>query len=450
VIQEDRVRPLNSKRTITGRYVLYWMQASQRTEYNHALEYAIREANELGQPLIAYFGLTDSYPEANARHYHFMLEGLRDVSSSLDDRGIRLVVRHTSPALGVVELSRDASLVVVDAGYLRIQKRWRSFAASRMHCPLIQVEADVVVPVELASPKEEYSAATFRPKMRRRLIDFLVPLQEQRPKVDSAGLDLDSFDITNMEQALASLNLDRGVGKVDAFRGGTAEAKRHLDLFLNSRLDEYPEMRNDPAADCLSHMSPYLHFGQISPLYIALRVMETGSPGAEAYLEELIVRRELSMNFVHYNVSYDSLSGLPTWAQKTLREHQEDPREHSYTLEELENARTHDSYWNAAQEEMRIKGKMHGYMRMYWGKKIIEWTDSPENAFRIALYLNNKYELDGRDPNGFTGVAWCFGKHDRPWQERHVFGKIRYMSADGLSRKFDARRYVRGIEQSRS
>ncbi len=210
-------------------------------------------------------------------------------------------------------------------------------------------------------------------------------------------------------------------------------------------MDRYEELKNDPTKECVSNMSPFLHFGQISPLHIALRVSETDSPGKDAYLEELIVRRELSVNFVFYNKNYDAFEGLPEWAKKTLKEHEKDPREYVYTLEELENAETHDPYWNAAQREMTLRGKMHGYMRMYWGKKIIEWSRTPENAFKTAVYLNNKYELDGRGPNGFTGVAWCFGKHDRPWKERPIFGKIRYMNANGLKRKFDADGYVAKI-----
>ncbi len=189
-------------------------------------------------------------------------------------------------------------------------------------------------------------------------------------------------------------------------------------------------------------MSPYLHFGQISPLYVAIQISQHRSPGKEAFLEELIVRRELSMNFVHYNQNYDSFTGIPDWAKHTLDEHRQDPRKYMYSLEQLEQAQTHDPYWNAAQREMVITGKMHGYMRMYWGKKILEWTTKPEEAFSIALYLNNKYELDGRDPNSFTGVAWCLGKHDRPWGRRPIFGNIRYMSAEGLKRKFNANKYA--------
>lgn len=446
MIQPRRVQALNSKGTTGGWYVLYWMQASQRAEYNHALEYAILQANDLNQPLVAFFGITDSYPEANERHYRFMLEGLREVQSSLADRGIKMVIRHESPEVGAVALSREASLVVVDRGYLKIQRAWRRHVAERVDCALVQVESDAVVPVQQASPKEEYSAATFRPKITRRPDDYLLPLGANRPKVDSVGLDLDSFDVEDVERAISRLDIDRSVGKVDSFRGGTAEAKKHLQLFLETELDRFPELRNDPTQDCLSNMSPYLHFGQISPLYIALQIMATDSPGRDAYLEELIVRRELSLNFAHYSSAYDRFEGLPEWPRRTLAEHETDPREAVYSVAELEEAATHDPYWNAAQKEMLLAGKMHGYMRMYWGKKILEWTETPEEAFRVALYLNNKYELDGRDANGFTGVAWCFGKHDRAWGERPVFGKVRYMNARGLRRKFDADGYVRKVE----
>jgi deoxyribodipyrimidine photo-lyase len=436
------VKPLNSGDVSRGSYVLYWMQASQRSEYNHALEFAILRANELSKPVVVYFGLTDNYPEANQRHYRFMLEGLREVQESLAQREIKMVIHREPPQLGVVEMSRDACLAVVDRGYLKLQREWRNQAAKHIHCPLIQVETDVVVPVEVASPKEEYSAATFRPKIRKELPHFLVQIVESQPKVGSTGIDLESLSIEDIERTLSDLNIDRSVSTVSDLRGGTEEAKRRLEIFLSEKLDKYEEIRNDPTVDGLSNQSPYLHFGQISPLYIALRVLGTDTLGTNAYLEELIVRRELSMNFVYYNGNYDSLDGLPSWARNTLSEHANDARAYTYSLKELENAQTHDPYWNAAQQEMRISGKMHGYMRMYWGKKIIEWTASPQKAFEMALQLNNKYELDGRDPNGFAGVAWCFGKHDRPWQERPVTGKLRYMSEGGLRRKFDADRYA--------
>jgi deoxyribodipyrimidine photo-lyase len=446
MIQKERIKVLNRKGVQKGKYILYWMQASQRTEYNHALEFAILKANELRQPVIVFFGITDQFPEANERHYTFMLEGLKEVKHSLENRGIQMVILHKFPEVGVLQLAKRASLAAVDRGYLKIQEAWRDDASEKMDCPLIQVETDVIVPVEETSPKEEYAAATIRSKIMRKLNAFLVPLKEHQPIIDSLSLDFDSFDIEDAAKAVSKLRIDRSVKSVESFHGGTKEANGHLEIFLESKLDRFPELRNDPTLDYLSHMSPYLHFGQISPLHIALKVSKTRSPGVEAFLEELIVRRELSMNFVYYNEKYDSIDSIPDWAKKTLRTHQKDRRPYLYTPEELENAGTHDPYWNAAQKEMVINGKMHGYMRMYWGKKILEWSKTPEEAFKIALYLNNKYELDGRDPNGFTGVAWCFGKHDRPWGERSIFGNVRYMNDKGLKRKFDADKYVKMIE----
>lgn len=449
MIGEGRVKPLNRWATRDGRYVLYWMQASQRAETNHALEYAALVANELQKPLLVFFGITGGYPEANERHYAFMIEGLREVRRALEKRGIDMVVQHRSPDEGAADLASDACLVVVDRGYTRIQREWRRRVASRIDCPLVQVESDVVVPVEEASPKEEYSAATLRRKLSGCLGKYLVPLGKTVLRKEFSPARIDRFDVEDVDAALTRLPLDRSVTAPKgerALRGGTKSAKALLGDFLARRLDGYTEARNDPTADATSRMSPYLHFGQISPLYIALRVMETGSRGKDAYLEELIVRRELSMNFVFYNDRYDRYESLPEWCRKTLSKHRKDKKEYRYGIREFEKAKTHDPYWNAAQKEMVVTGKMHGYMRMYWGKKILEWAESPEDAYRIALLLNNRYELDGRDPNGFAGVAWCFGKHDRPWGERPVFGTIRYMNDRGLRRKFDADAYVRRVD----
>jgi deoxyribodipyrimidine photo-lyase len=445
MIQKERIKTLNQANIKKGDYVLYWMQASQRVEYNHALEYAILKANDWDKPIIVFFGLTEHFPEANERHYAFMLEGLKEVKESLKKRGIQMVILRQSPERGVVQMAKKASLVVVDRGYLKIQKEWRENAAKQINCPMIQVETDVIVPVEEASPKEEYAAATLRSKIHKKLTYFLVPLKQSNPFIDSLSIDLDSFDISNVSKTMSKLHIDRGVQKVNAFQGGTEEAQKHLDIFLEEKLDRFPELRNDPSLDYLSKMSPYLHFGQISPLLIALRALETKSPGVDAFFEELIIRRELSVNFVFYNEQYDSCEAIPDWAKKSLKSHQKDKRQYLYNLQELEQGKTHDPYWNAAQKEMVLTGKMHGYMRMYWGKKIIEWNKTPDEAFRNALYLNNKYELDGRDPNGFTGIAWCFGKHDRPWRERPIFGKVRYMNDKGLKRKFDVDQYVERV-----
>ncbi|HPC94833.1 MAG TPA: deoxyribodipyrimidine photo-lyase [Sedimentisphaerales bacterium] len=450
MIQPDRIVPLNRCEVRDGQYVLYWMQAAQRAEYNHALEYAIDRANELKAPVLAAFGLTADFPEANARHYRFMLEGLQQVEKGLAGRGIRLVVRAETPPHCVARLAKKACLVVVDEGHLRVQRQWRAEVAEKITRPLIEVETNVIVPVETAAERENFSAGTFRPRIRRQLDTYLVPLRHRQVRFPSLGLSFESLDLRDIDKVIARLNLDRSVGPAPGLTGGSEQAKRRLDDFIGRKRDGYADQRNDPNLDGTSNLSPYLHFGQISPLQVALKVGQTPSPGNDAFLEELIVRRELSFNFVYYNHQYDSYECLPPWVRRTLDFHRRDRRQYVYSLEEFETAKTHDPYWNAAQKEMTLTGKMHGYMRMYWGKKILEWSKSPEEGFRIALHLNNRYELDGRDPNGYAGVAWCFGKHDRAWAERPVFGKVRYMNAAGLKRKFDPDAYVRKVERIES
>ncbi len=448
MIQDERIKFLNDKEILHNQYVVYWMQSSQRFEYNHALQYAIRKANELEKPLIVYFGVTDSFPEANERHYKFMLEGLSEVFSELKKRNIRMLIELSSPEKGALEISRSAALVVVDRGYLRLEREWRTDLADNAACSVIQIETDVIVPVEAASDKEEYSAATLRSKLIKILDKFTCELVESEISLSSldSELSFDEFNIDDIDQALERLDIDRSVDPVDGFIGGNSKAKSLLDAFIENKLSQYSQLKNEPGLDYSSNLSPYLHFGQISPLYIYRRFLEVEHENKEDFLEELVVRRELSMNFVYYNDKYDIFHSLHLWAQATLSEHLNDKREYLYTLEELENAKTHDPYWNAAQQEMFVTGKMHGYMRMYWGKKILEWSETPEEAFSRALLLNNKYNLDGRDPNGFTGVAWCFGKHDRGWKERAIFGKVRYMNANGLERKFDMQKYLEKIE----
>jgi deoxyribodipyrimidine photo-lyase len=441
-IQDERVKALNSKTIRKGDYVVYWMQAAQRVEYNQALEYAILTANSRSLPLIVYFGLTANFPEANARHYYFMLEGLQEVKAALKSRGIAMVIRSESPVEGMINIAKKAAVVIVDRGYLRIQREWRERAAERLECALIQVESEVIVPVEEASIKEEFSAATMRPKITAKLARYLRPLEEQAVKTKLSSPILDSSEIGDIGKTLSGLKIDGSVPKTEAFRGGTSQAKDRLNEFLDNKLEKYAEKRNDPNWDATSNLSPYLHFGQISPLYIALKVLDRGSTYSQVFLEELVIRRELAVNYTYYNPHYDAFEGIPEWCKKTLLQHSNDRREYLYNLADFEKATTHDKYWNAAQNEMRLTGKMHGYMRMYWGKKIIEWSRTPQEAFAIALKLNNKFELDGRDPNGFTGIGWCFGKHDRPWSERAIFGNIRYMNAAGLKRKFNADQYA--------
>jgi deoxyribodipyrimidine photo-lyase len=446
MIEPERVQLLNRQHRQPGRYVLYWMQASQRAEENPALEFAVHQANKLRLPVVAFFGITDRFPEANERHYTFMLEGLRETQATLRERGIQLVVWHESPEQAVPKLSAEASVLVTDRGYTRLQKRWRSQVARVVQCQVVQVEGDVVVPVEVASPKEEYAARTIRPKLLAHREQFLTRFRETPVRHDSLGIGLGGMALADVEAVIRQLRINRTARTARHFLGGTSQAKRLLADFIDHKLEHYSELHNDPAQDYASKMSPYLHFGHISPLYIAREVARAGGSNTETYLEELVIRRELSINFVHYNADYDSCACLPGWARATLEAHRRDKRPMLYSESQLELAQTSDPYWNAAQSEMVATGMMHGYMRMYWGKRLLEWTAGPEEAFRIALRLNNRYELDGRDPNGFTGVAWCLGKHDRPWKERPIFGTVRYMNAAGLERKFNMSVYVRKVE----
>ncbi|MHC4987030.1 MAG: deoxyribodipyrimidine photo-lyase [Planctomycetota bacterium] len=446
MIQPERIWELNDCPVQDRGVVLYWMQAAQRAEWNHALEYAIRLANERGKPVAAAFSLTDDFPEANERHYAFMLEGLKETQAALAKRNIQLVILHGTPEETIPKSAKDADILITDDGYLRIQQQWRQKIADTVDCRMIEVAANVIVPVETASEKENFSAGTLRPRIHRQLDKYLVPLKHTKPKHSSLNLDIKSFEISDIDAVLKKLKIDRTVKPSPLFTGGTSQAKKRLKKFIKDKLDDYDTKRNDPMQDCQSNMSPYLHFGQISPLYIALEILKTTSPGKDSFLEELIVRRELSHNFLYYNSRYDQYDALPDWVLRTLNFHAKDKRQYVYSQAQFENAQTHDPCWNAAQMEMVITGKMHNYMRMYWGKKILEWAKNPKTAFKIALYLNNKYELDGRDPNGFAGVAWCFGKHDRAWGQRPVFGKVRYMNAAGLKRKFNTDEYVKKID----
>jgi deoxyribodipyrimidine photo-lyase len=445
-IQHSRIQILNGLDLRRGTYVLYWMQQSQRAESNHALEYAVQQANKMGQGVVVVFGLMDDYPEANLRHYTFMLEGLQETQAALTKRGIKMVVKKGKPAEVVLSAGRKASLIVCDRGYLRHQRQWRKSVARKAGCRVVQIESDVVVPLEAVSNKAEYAARTIRPKIHKCLEDYLIEFKPTKIKKSSLKTRVSGLDLSDVAAVTKKMSLDQSVLPVSGFfTGGTSRAKKLFKEFLRHHFEQYVPNRNQPQTDDVSHMSKYLHFGQISPLYLALQILKTDErfkETREAYLEELIVRRELAMNFVYFTPDYDAYTCLPAWAQKTLAEHKKDRREYRYTRRQLENSRTHDDYWNAAMREMRFTGFMHNYMRMYWGKKILEWSQTPEQAFKTTLAINNKYFLDGRDANSYTGVTWVYGLHDRAWFERPILGKIRYMAASGLERKCDIQAYV--------
>ena len=452
-IDTERIRELNNRENIPGRFVVYWMQQSQRGEYNHALEFAIETANALDLPVIVLFCLTETYPEANLRHYTFMLEGLRHTQKELASRGIRMIVERGEIPQQVLRSAQGASCIVCDRGYLRHQRQWREQIARQASCRVVQVESDVVVPVDFVSEKAEYGARTLRTKINRCVQGFLRDMKPVPVKHPSLGITITGIHLEDIDTVMSDLHPDRSVSPASRFfRGGTPAAKEIFGEFLFHSLGRYERNSNQPQTEDISHMSPYLHFGQISPLYLALEILkkrEEFQADSAAYLEQLIVRRELAMNFTHFTPDYDSFTCLPQWARKTLLDHAFDKREHLYSTAELENARTHDLYWNAAMNEMRTTGFMHNYMRMYWGKKILEWSEGPEEAFETLLHLNNRYFLDGRDPNSYAGVAWIFGQHDRAWSRRPIFGKVRYMSASGLERKCDIRAYVSRVDRFR-
>ena len=447
---DPRLQRLNNRPCAEGDYVLYWMQQSQRAEENHALEHAIRKANVLRLPVVVAFGLTGGYPEANLRHYSFMLQGLREVRRELAKRKILFVARHGEPPDVALQLGRRASCIACDRGYLRHQKLWRKQVAREARCLVEQVEGDVIVPVEAASEKRESSARSFRPKVLRLHRLFLDAPPKAVPAAASDSLPLESLDLDDEEAVWGPLSIDTSVRPVPMFAGGTRAAKDRLARFLRSHLAGYAENRSQPHLEYASRMSPYLHFGQISPAYIARKIYESPNgekADRESFLDELIVRRELSFNFVHYAGNYDRFSSLPEWAQATLRKHRSDRRRYLYSAAQLEAAGTHDLYWNAAMNEMKQTGFMHNHMRMYWGKQILVWSRTPESAFETALALNNKYLIDGRDPNSYSNIGWIFGLFDRPWPEREIYGLVRSMTSGGLERKTDIAAYVNKIAQ---
>lgn len=476
---QERIRSLNRKELGRGRYILYWMQQSQRVADNPALEFALTQAQAMSLPLVVLFVVVNDFPDANLRHYNFMLEGLAETFNTLKQMKIEAVIKSGRMVEKVVETAREAVLLVTDTGYLRIQNRWREEISRKADCHMVEVEGDVLFPVEQVMQKEAYSAKVLRDRIYK-----IMTFEKSKPASLRSSGDSETIAenflrpvqrqsaqsvVQHWNTELLKSGIDASVENSNLYPGGYSEALKHLRFFTDKLLHDYNEKRNDPGDDYQSRLSPYLHFGQISVREVLRQVIESLDmsdrefyslvlsirPGAHQegrvngaleLFEEMIVRRELAMNFCHFNDEYDEYSALPEWARMSLRSHAGDPRPYLYSPDELENASTHDQYWNAAQLEMVKTGKMHGYMRMYWGKKLIEWTAEPEEAFAIAQYLNNKYELDGRSPNGYAGIAWCFGKHDRAWPSHPVFGKVRIMKDSGLERKFDMQKYINRIE----
>jgi deoxyribodipyrimidine photo-lyase len=441
-MNSKRVRILKDGSVKDGPVAL-WMSRDQRAHDNWALLFAQNLALKQGVPLCVIFCLVPDFPGATTRQYLFMLKGLREVEENLTKKNIPFFLLTGPPEDEIPKCIREyrISALVKDFDPLSVKRKWSDAVANKTDIPVYEVDAHNIVPCWIASSKREFGAYTLRPKIQRVLPEFLdsfpqlkkhpVPWRDTITRPDWAG----------SMQTLSAGHLP----EINWIKPGENAASRLLTIFLKKKLLTYAIKRNDPTADGQSNLSPYLHFGHISAQRIALEVSEShiSRNTRESFLEELIIRRELADNFCFYSAAYDTVEGFPEWAKKTLHEHRKDKRNYLYTSEKFERAQTHDDLWNAAQTEMMKRGKMHGYLRMYWAKKMLEWTESPEQALQIAIYLNDKYELDGRDPNGYAGIAWSIGGvHDRAWGERPVFGKIRYMSYQGCKSKFDVKNYI--------
>ncbi|NCC24145.1 MAG: deoxyribodipyrimidine photo-lyase [Deltaproteobacteria bacterium] len=424
--------------------VVYWMSRDQRAEHNWALIQAQDLARKTGAPIFVVFCLVSAFPRATLRAYDFMLRGLEETAKLLDKRNIPFFFLRGEPGAEVSAFVTrvQAGALVTDFDPLRLKRAWQAEVTSQVSSPVFCVDAHNVIPCWAVSDKREYAARTIRPKIHRRAAEFLTPF----PNLETQA-SMEAGDPFSAEAVLAGLDCEREVEPVSGIRPGPGSGSERLEEFLARGLAGYDRNRNDPNKDGQSRLSPFLHFGQISAQEVARRVTERkGVPSAdrEAFLEELIVRRELSDNFCLHCRDYDSLVGLPDWGRATLDKHRRDPRPYLYSRDELERAVTHDPLWNAAQRQMVQTGVMHGYLRMYWAKKILEWTATPEEAVKTAVDLNDRFELDGRDPNGYVGVLWSMGGlHDRPWKERSIFGTVRYMSQAGCRRKFDVDAYIR-------
>ena len=447
----SRVTQLNNaSENKKGRCVLYWMQMFKRASHNYALNFAIEMANERRLPLVVYEGLTFSYPWASDRFHTFILEGVAEKRAEFAARGIRYVFylqRHErDPRNTVAQLAREAALLVTDDYPCFIVPRHNE-RISQLNLPVYAVDANGMVPLS-ALPKEEYAAYTIRPKINRLLPDLPRVIDTPQLEIAKPTLDVDCpetiVSAENIAELVSQCGIDHSVAPSDRYHGGTKAGRERLAHFVQHILPHYDKTQKEPSIDGVSRLSPYLHFGflSIQEIVAAVEQAKAPQPAKAAFLEQAIVRRELSFNFTRHNPHYDSLQSLPAWALQTMRDHADDPRPELLPAETIEAAETYDELWNAAQRELVSTGLLHNYVRMLWGKKVIEWQRSYEMAFELLVHLNNKYALDGRDPNSYAGILWCFGKHDRPWFDREIFGAMRYMTSQSMAKKFNARRYI--------
>jgi deoxyribodipyrimidine photo-lyase len=426
-----------------AKYVLYWAQVNRRVGWNYALAYAIELANKAGLPVLFYEGLTFDYPYASDRFDRFILEGASDTRRQLERLGIGYVFyqrrKRSDPNNVVYRLAKDAAMLVTDDYPLWPARVFNPRVAAKIEIPYYAVDSSCIVPMSCFE-KREYAAYTIRPKIRKLLPKYLKPVPAVRVRRKFEGKQAEFAASSHGAPTDTTFN---------TYPGGSAAAQKRLRRFLKHSLHRYANSSNQPSEKATSGLSPYLHFGHVSSLEVALAVKEYARDHKlmpDQFLEELIVRRELAFNFARFTDHPESIDALPDWARKTLAKHARDKRDPVYSRDQFEQAQTYDPLWNAAQKELLGTGKIHGYYRMYWGKKILEWSRTPADALATAIYLNDCYALDGRDPNSYTNILWCFGLHDRPWVERPVFGQVRYMSYDGMRRKTDVDAYIRSIE----
>ena len=402
-------------------YVLYWSRYNRRAAFNHALNRAVQWANQLDLPVLFYEQLDRRDPFGNHRLHLFLSEGAANNAADVGDLGIGYAAGDN-----VAAEASGAALVVTDDHPL-------APGAPDFGIRTEAVDSSCIVPMS-RFPKQEYAAYSLRPKMRKLLPEFL--RSPQKPRVRQAWRG-------------NRAEIDHAAGPRAEFRGGAGAAHKQLGEFLRHRLRRYARDKNEPAARATSDLSPWLRSGHISSLEVALKVSQYAERHkliADEFLEELIVRRELAYNFARYSPRLDSLGALPAWARETLRRHARNRRPATYTPDQFEAAATHDALWNATQRELLLRGKIHGYYRMYWGKKIIEWSPTHAEALATMIRLHDRYALDGQDPNTYANILWCFGLHDRPWPQRPVFGTVRYMSLAGMEPKTAVSRYIESVE----
>ncbi len=432
-----------------GKCVVYWMQRAERGVDNHAVNLAVSIANYLKLPLVVYFAGISNFPHANLRHYVFLQQGLPDIEHDLAARNITFLMRR-APHESHERLLADvqAAICIGDENPMREPERWRADLAKKLRIPFWTVDTDVLVPTKIFG-KAMYAAYTMRPRLYQLVPHFLVPYENPHAEIPWHRPKGFQSDDVHADITAGWTHLDRSVKPVAFWQGGTHAGLKQLERFTSTLLKNYIVDRNKPETDGTSSMSPYLHYGHVGPQTICLAVQAaaaadpTLTKAKESYFNEILAWRELSINFVRYQQDYDQPTCAEDWAKRTIAEHDPDKRETLYTVDQLEHAQTHDPLWNAAQQQMVHHGWMHNYMRMFWAKKILEWTPNVEAAQQAAVYLNDKYFLDGRDPNGYSGIAWAIlGKFDRPWGSRAVFGKRRYMSGASTGRKFDAKKYI--------